>query len=425
MNPHKINRDNFLNCMSYGVAIITSSTYKTRSNDTDYPYRADSNFWYLSGFEEDNSTLVFIKTKKKSRVILFVQKRDKTQELWNGERLGVKRAKKKFDVDKTYSIDKLQNKLAEYLKDSHRLYLDLYSQNSRLLEIKKVAKKSKVNRLTNIIPIVQKLRLIKSEHEITLIKRAIEITKKAHHSAMKKASSKLHEYQLQADIEHTFKSNGAYSDAYTSIVAGGNSANTLHYITNANKLCDGELVLIDAGCEYKMYASDITRTFPVNGKFSSAQSELYELVLHTQEEVIKAIKPNVTKVILQDLSVKLLTKGMIALGILKGDLEELIKKDKYKKYYPHGIGHWMGIDVHDPCPYKDKKNRDIVFKEGMVLTIEPALYVEKNDKKVPLKYRGIGIRIEDNILVTKKGYENLSESIVKSVEDVEQMCRAI
>lgn len=262
------------------------------------------------------------------------------------------------------------------------------------------------------------MRLIKSKAEIKLIKRALQITKKAHHKAMKISAKLQYEYELQANIEYVFKKNGAYSDAYTSIVACGNSANTLHYINNDKKLVTGELILIDAGCEYEYYVSDITRTIPVSGEYTKAQSEVYEMVLLVQKEIIKMIKPNVFRSTLQKKSEELLCKGMIELGILQGDMKMLLKEKAYKKYYPHGIGHWMGIDVHDPSPYKNQNGKEIPLQLGMVMTIEPGIYLDKEDKDIPKKYRGIGIRIEDDILVTKNGYENLSKEIVKERENI-------
>lgn len=399
------------------VAVILSAQGMTRSNDTDYPYRQDSNFYYLSGFKEDNAALVFVKTKEVKKTILFVQKKDRTLELWSGERVGVKEAKKRFLVDEVYSIDDFYIYLKEFLRDKKNIY---FQSNSKKRAIKKISKLTKALKTKHdIVPLIHQMRLIKSPAEIEMIKESIAITAKAHHRAMKMDKKGKYEYQLQAEIEHEFKINAAYSDAYTSIVACGNSANTLHYIKNDQPLVSGELILIDAGCEHNYYASDITRTIPVNGKFTETQKELYNLVLNTQFRVIKMIKPQVKRSHLQEVAQKLLTKGMIELGILKGEYKKLIKKQKYKKYYPHGIGHWMGIDVHDPAPYKDDKHQEIPLQKGMVLTIEPGIYIDKDDKSVPKKYRGIGIRIEDNILVTKDGYKNLSQSIAKTIEEIE------
>ncbi|MCF6309016.1 MAG: aminopeptidase P N-terminal domain-containing protein [Sulfurimonas sp.] len=401
------------------IGIIYSSTYKIRSNDTEYPYRQDSNFYYLTGFKEDNSVLVLVKTKNLTKTILFVQKKDEQLELWTGKRQGEKQAKKRFSVDKVFASNDLKKRLIEYFVGKKTLYCDLSSKDKRVKKVLDQASGIKTQK--NIIHYIREMRLVKSPAEINLIKKAISITRDAHHSVMRSKKKGKKEYELLAQIEYEFKSRGAYSDAYISIVACGNNANTLHYIKNNKPLIDKELILIDAGSEYKHYASDITRTIPVNGKFTKAQKKLYNLVLDTQLEIIKMIKPHVNRSELQKIAVELLTKGMLKLGILKGDYKKLIKKQKYKKYYPHGIGHWMGLDVHDPAPYINYDNNEIALDKGMVLTIEPGLYIDKDDKSVPKKYRGIGIRIEDDILVTKKGHDNLSKDIVKTVKEIEDI----
>lgn len=419
-SEYKKRRDTLAKKMSKdSVAVIFSAEPATRSHDTHHPYRQDSNFYYLSGFKEDNAAILFIKTKDKLRTMLFVQKKDKTLELWNGERLGVKEAKKSFLVDEVYESDDFKKRFKEFIKGKKTIYCEL---GSKKIELKKVLKLTKdFETRHDIIPLIQRMRLFKSAAEIELIKESIAITAKAHHRAMSVNKKGRFEYELQAEIEHEFKINAAYSDAYTSIVACGNSANTLHYIKNDKLLADGELILIDAGCEHNYYASDITRTIPVNGKFTQAQKELYNLVLDTQLRVISMIKPFIKRSHLQESAEIMLTKGMVELGILKGSYKKLIKLQKHKKYYPHGIGHWMGIDVHDPAPYRDDKHREIPLQKGMVLTIEPGIYIDKDDKSVPKKYRGIGIRIEDDILITKDGYENLSSAIAKTVDEIEDI----
>lgn len=403
------------------VTILLSAQPKRRSNDTEYPYRQDSNFYYLTGFKEDNAALVFVKKNKSVKTILFVQKKDPTMELWNGVRLGKKEAKELFDVDKVYVSSSLEEKLSEFLENKQRVLYDFDSDNEVLMSIKSLGKKCKIHQ--DVAPFVYKMRLLKSPSEIALIQKAIDITKKAHHRVMKMSKSGKYEYQLQAEIESTFKKNGAYSDAYTTIVASGNNANTLHYIQNDQKLCSDDLILIDAGCEYNYYASDITRTIPVGVTFTSAQKEIYTLVLDVQKKIIKMIRPGVMRSELQRRSEELLCEGMLSLGILDGDLKELLENKTHKKYYPHGIGHWMGIDVHDQAPYKYENTQEIPLQKGMVLTIEPALYFHKNDTDIPSKYRGIGVRIEDNILVSNKGYKNLSKEIVKEIDAIEVYAR--
>lgn len=404
---------------SHSIAIIYSALYKTRSNDTEYPYRQDSNFYYLSGFKEDNSCLMIIKKKKKYKTILFLEKKDEKKELWTGKRLGRDEAKKVFSVDKVYEIDKQEEIFKKYIVFKQNLYFDFKLNYLRFKALKRISKG--INTHINIAKNIEKMRLIKSKSEISIIKKAITITKKAHHEAMRTQKNNKYEYELQAVFENIFKQNGAYSDAYTSIVAGGNSANTLHYISNDKKLINNELILIDAGCEYDYYASDITRTIPVSGKFLKNQKEIYKMVLEVQIKIITMIKPGVMHSSLQSKSEELLCEGMVNLGILKGKVKKLLKQKAHKKYYPHGIGHWMGIDVHDEAPYKDKFAKEIPLAKGMVLTIEPGIYCDENDTSIPKKYRGIGIRIEDDILVTAQGYENLSSAIVKDIKSIEKL----
>ncbi len=428
---YKERRDKLLEMMDEGVAVLSTATMQTRSNDTEYPFRPNSDFYYLTGFEEDNSVVVLCKNGDEKRTVLFVQEKVPEMELWTGERLGVDAAKECFSFDEVYGIDSFEEQIKELLKEQTLLYFELFNNSKVYTQLKVVANTMLhtrgVNRsprtFSDITKLTQQMRLLKSEEELALIREALVITQKAHHQAMKICAPEMLEYQLQAEYEYVFKKEGAYSDAYTTIIAGGNSANTLHYIKNDQPLKEGQMVLVDAGCEFKMYASDITRTFPVIGRFSAAQKELYNMVLDVQLKVINAIKPGGSKKELQTFSEKLLTEGMVALGILEGDVDTLMEDKKHKVYFPHGIGHWMGLDVHDPCPYSGDNGEELLFEEGMVLTIEPGIYLPQDDLNVPEKYRGIGIRIEDNILVTKEGCENLSQGIAKSVDEIEAMCK--
>ena len=399
------------------LAILYSAEYKQRSNDTEYPYRQNSNFYYLSGFKEDGAALVFTKNKKSTKTYLFVTKKDPKMELWTGKRVGRDAAKEQFLVDDVFEYEELHEKLEEFAADVQRCYYDFKELARKTDGLKSHLKN--VSAYINLRPFIEKMRLIKSRAEIKIIKQALAITKEAHHRAMQISKTMGYEYELQAEIEYCFKKNGAYSDAYTTIVASANAANTLHYISNNQKLRSGDLILIDAGCEYDYYASDITRTIPVNGKFLKHQKELYAMVLGVNKKIIEMIKPNILRSELQKSSEELLCQGLIELGILKGDFQKIMDEKLYKKYYPHGIGHWMGLDVHDECPYKDEEANEIPLQPGMVLTIEPGIYLDKDDESIPKKYRGIGIRIEDDILVTKYGCENLSSEIVKEIEDIE------
>lgn len=423
-------RKSVLKMIDEGVILIPAATYQIRSNDTEYPFRQNSNFYYLSGFEEDNALLLLQRSKKGIKQILFVQKKDRAKAVWTGKRLGVSGAKKRFLVDKVYAMDTLDKILSTVLRGVQNVYIDLYDRKEFFHHILGLCQALHHDRRVKVSPkcflhvnsLIEQMRLIKSHDEIATIERALAITAVAHETAMKVAKEGMFEYELQAKIEEIFRANGARSDAYSTIVAGGNNANTLHYIANDSKLRQGDLVLIDAGCEYEMYASDITRTFPVSGTFSPAQKALYEMVLQVQLQVIAAIRPGIRRSKLQRLCEEKLCAGMIALGIIKGRLKTVLKNGTHKKYFPHGVGHWMGIDVHDQAPYNDEQGKELRLEPGMVLTIEPGLYIDKHDKSVPKRYRGIGIRIEDNIVVTATGHRNLSQHIAKSVAEIESLC---
>ncbi len=423
-------RKRLLEQIDEGVILIPAATYCIRSNDTEYPFRQNSHFYYLCGFEEEGALLWLQRTKKGTKQILFVQKKDAAQELWTGTRLGVPAAKKRFRVDAVYDMEKFDKLLLKRLQGVHHLYIDLYGNKKFLQHVHSLCATLHKDRSVRVSPqsflhvngLIERMRLIKSDAEIARIEEALRITKEAHEKVMQAARKGMMEYELQAIIEQVFTTRGAKSDAYTAIVASGNNANTLHYVANDAKLRHGDLVLIDAGCEYQMYASDITRTFPVSGTFSPPQKALYEMVLQVQTHVIKAIRPGIKRSKLQKLCETKLCEGMIALGILKGRCKTVLKKGEHKKYFPHGVGHWMGIDVHDQAPYYDEEGKELCLECGMVLTVEPGIYIDKNDKSVPKKYRGIGIRIEDNIVVTETGYRNLSKDIAKRVAEVEALC---
>jgi len=428
---HFVNRrQKLLDMMEEGVAIITSAPTQTRSNDTEYSYRQSSDFYYLCGFNEDNSVLVLVKTPESTKTILFVEAYNAEHALWNGARLGIDGARECFKVDEVHDVAEYAELIKELLREHINLYIDLYSDSARLAEAKNAAQslhstrgiKRHIRAVRDVTFLIRTLRLIKSDDELEMIRHAVSITSEAHHTAMRECRAGMMEYQLQAHMSYVFLNSGAMNEAYGAIVAGGNNANTLHYVDNRDTLRDGDLVLIDAACEWELYASDITRTFPVNGRFSDAQREVYEKVLDVQLRVIEAIKPGVKRDWLQKYSEELLCDALIELGILSGERDVLIEAKEHKKYAPHGIGHWMGLDVHDPCPYVDEEGESLVFVPGMVMTIEPGIYIRSDDESVDEKYRGIGIRIEDNILVTESGYENLSSMIAKTVEEIEKRC---
>jgi len=415
--------------MKEGIAIIASASPHTRSNDTEYPYRQNSDFYYLCGFEEDHSVLVMVKTPDSLKTILFLEDFNEEHALWNGARLGIEGAKNRLSVDEVRSITSYDNDIKELLRNHVTLYIDLFDESEAIVQAKKAAGqlrsergvKRTIRHIEDVTHAIRTLRLIKTPEEIDEIRHAIGITAMAHHQAMKIVRPEMKEYHLQAEMSRVFLSNGARAEAYGAIVAGGNNANTLHYVDNRDTLKEGDLVLIDAACEWNLYASDITRTFPVNGTFSPAQREVYEKVLEVQIRVIEAIRPGVKRDWLQRYSEELLCDALIELGILDGERDALMESKAHKKYAPHGIGHWMGLDVHDPCPYTDEAGESLAFEAGMVMTIEPGIYIRSDDETVEEKFRGIGIRIEDDILVTETGYENLSSMIAKTVAEIEEI----
>lgn len=424
-------RDKLLSLLpDRGMAIIPSAVMKTRSHDTEFPFRQDSNFKYLSGFNEPCSVLVLLKENNDFSQVIFVQDKDPAMEQWTGIRLGVLKAKEYLEMDAAFSINEFDEKLVDLMEGHEHVYVDVYNQAvlqrtlqaSRNLANKRKREVHKPTSFTDITPIIGRMRLIKDQNELLFMSAAQAITAKAHRAAMAFMAPGKNESEVHALMEYIFKKEGASGNAYDSIVAGGQNANILHYIQNDQHLTDGDLLLIDAGSEVNHYASDVTRTTPINGKYTGAQKELYELVLASMKHAFASTRPgSVLKAIHEDTCL-FLTKGMVDLGILQGDAQALYEEGAYKKYYPHGTGHWLGLDVHDNCPYLTHENKAIPLMPGMVFTIEPGLYLPEDDSDIPEKFRGIGIRIEDDILITEKGHENLSASIPKEIKEVEEAC---
>ncbi len=410
------------------IAIIPSAREATRSNDTQYRFRQDSDFFYLTGFEEPEAIAV-IAPARAQKYTLFVRPRDPEREIWDGRRAGVEGAKSEFGADEAFPIAEFDEKLHDILDGADKLYYRL-GVNRDLDDtiIRQIARMRALNRKpihpprTIIDPatIVHEMRVLKSAEEIELMQRAADIAAEAHCEAMKTARPGMKEYEVEALIEQIFRRHGAAGPAYTSIIGAGPNATVLHYINNDGELRDGELLLIDAGAEYKGYASDITRTFPVSGKFSKAQKEIYDVVLEAQMSCVEMVRPGTTHDQLKSHSVKLLTEGMVRLGLLKGDPEELIEEKKYEQFYMHGLGHMLGIDVHDVgIYYYDKQSR--ALEPGVVMTVEPGLYVSPNSKDVPEKYLGIGVRIEDDVLCTSNGPRVLTTKVPKQPEEIEKL----
>ena len=410
------------------VAIITSAPEAVRSNDTEYRYRQDSDFYYLTGFREPESIAVVAPSHPEHKYVLFVRPRDPEQEVWTGRRAGVEGAKELYGADAAYTFDEFKQKLGELINGASNVYyrLGTHADLDDLL-VKRIGwmrARSRhyraPDRITDPGALLHEMRLVKNEEEIALMQRAADIAAEAHLEAMKAARPGVKEYELEALIEYVFRRAGATAPAYNTIVGGGANATVLHYTDNDAELKDGDLLLIDAGAEYRGYASDITRTFPVNGRFTAAQREVYEVVLATQAACVEMVRPGVTMEELFGRAARMLTEGMVRLGLLAGDVEKLVEEKTYKRFFMHGLGHFLGMDVHDVGRYqRDGKARPL--EPGMVITVEPGLYIAETAENVPDKYRGIGIRIEDDVLVTPEGRRVLTDKVPKRIEEIERL----
>ncbi|WP_336851975.1 Xaa-Pro aminopeptidase [Pseudescherichia vulneris] len=413
------------------AALIFSAPEATRSADSEYPYRQNSDFWYFTGFNEPEAVLVLIKSDDThNHSVLFNRLRDKTAEIWFGRRLGQEAAPEKLGVDRALAFSEIDEQLYQLLNGLDVVYhaQGEYSYADTILftALDKLRKGSRQNltapaSITDWRPIVHEMRLFKSPEEIDVLRRAGEISALAHTRAMQTCRPGMFEYQLEGEILHEFNRHGARFASYNTIVGGGENGCILHYTENESELRDGDLVLIDAGCEYRGYAGDITRTFPINGKFTPAQREIYDIVLASLDAALTLFRPGTS---IQDVTsdvVRIMITGLVKLGILKGDVEQLMADNAHRAFFMHGLSHWLGLDVHDVGVYGPDRSRTL--EPGMVLTVEPGLYIAP-DADVPPQYRGIGIRIEDDILITENGNENLTASVVKKADEIEALMAA-
>jgi Xaa-Pro aminopeptidase len=410
------------------IVILPAAPQRIRSNDTHYSYRQDSDFWYLSGFDEPESVLVLVPGRAHGECLLFCRERDPSREVWDGPRAGTDGAVASFGFDDAYPIADLDDILPGLLEGRSRVYyhfgrdtdfdLKLIGWVNRVrAQVKQGAQPP--HEFLELGHFLHELRLFKSRDEIRLMKRAAQIAAGAHVAAMRVAQPGMHEYEIEAAILHHFRRFDAHA-AYESIVGGGANACVLHYIANRAQLKDGDLLLIDAGAEYRNYASDITRTFPVNGRYSKEQRAIYQLVLDAQRAALAHAKPGSTWIAGHDAAVATLTEGLLRLGLLKGTLKQNIESGEYRRFYMHKTGHWIGLDVHDVGEYRlDGHFREL--EPGMVFTVEPGLYIAPGSKGVPAKYQGIGVRIEDDVLITKDGHEVLTGGVPKEIETVEAL----
>jgi Xaa-Pro aminopeptidase len=414
------------------IAIIPSAHEQVRSRDTAYPFRQDSDFYYLSGITEPEAVLVLLPGRRHGQFVVFCRERDANLELWHGNRAGPEGVCEKHAADDAFPIGDIDDILPGLLEGRERVYYSMGRSTEFDRKImgwvnrirgKESSGASPPGEFTDLDHMLHELRLYKSAAEQRLMRKAAEITARAHCRAMRACAGGIYEYQLEAELQHEFANCGAKFPAYPSIVGGGENACVMHYTENGDKLRDGDLVLIDAGCELESYASDVTRTFPVNGQFSKEQRALYELVLEAQVAAIAQIKPGNHWNQPHDASVKVLTEGLVELGLLKGRMSSLIKREAYRAFYMHRVGHWLGLDVHDVGDYRVGEEWR-VLEAGMVMTVEPGLYIPSDYTKVAKKWRGIGIRIEDDVVVTDKGCDVISSGVPKSVEEIEALMAA-
>ncbi|MDX1648339.1 MAG: aminopeptidase P N-terminal domain-containing protein [Myxococcota bacterium] len=424
-------RRRFLEAMGEGaVALLQGARPATRSADTEYPFRQDSDFHYLTGFDHPCAVAV-LRTDGGPPFTLFVQPRDPAAETWTGYRPGIEGARHGYGADEAHPIDDLEKELPGILERARRVF-HVIGRDRRLDErIVDILEGMRLRSRLGLEPaeaivdprsILHEMRLVKEPDELAIMRRAADITAEGHHEAARLAHGGRREYELQAALEWVFRRRGAAGPAYGSIVGGGRNATILHYVQNDAELRDGELVLIDAGCELEGYASDVTRTYPVGGRFGGPARAVYEVVLEAQEASLRASHPGATLEDVHQASVRRLVEGMVALGLLEGDVEELVAREAYRPWYMHRTSHWLGLDVHDVGSYaRDGKPRRL--EPGMAFTVEPGLYVPADDENAPAGLRGIGVRIEDDVVVTEEGHENLTHAVPKRPEDVEAWVR--
>ena len=432
MNPTELSpiyaqrRRRLAEALGGGVGVIPTAPERVRNRDTHYPYRFDSHFYYLTGFTEPDAVLVLLAEKS----ILFCRNRDPEREVWDGFRYGPEAARERFAFDEAYPIAALDEKMVELLENQPALHYPLGADPEwdaralRWLNAVRAKVRSGIaapDRVQDVRGLVDNMRLVKDAQELGVLRRAARISAGAHRRAMQETRPGRNEYEIEAELLHEFRRNGAQFPAYWPIVAGGPNACVLHYVFNDAPLRDGDVLLIDAGCELDGYAADITRTFPVNGRFSAAQRAVYEVVLAAQRAAIAMVKPGKAWNDPHDAAVRVLAQGMLDLKLLSGTLDAVLEKETYKRFYMHRTGHWLGLDVHDAGEYK-RAGKWRTLAPGMTLTVEPGLYVRPGDD-VPKALHNIGVRIEDDVAVVEGGCEVLTAEAPKAADDIEALMR--
>jgi Xaa-Pro aminopeptidase len=411
------------------IAIIPSATETIRNNDVHYPFRQNSDFQYLTGFEEPDALAVLMPGREQGEYILFVRDKDKEREIWDGYRAGPDVVVKDFAADDAFPVDDIDDILPGLMEGKSRVYAHMgvdpgfdHQLMNWLNQIRSKVRQGAVppDDFSDIAHLLHDMRLIKSKQEIAIMADAAKLSAAAHTRAMSVCKPGMFEYQLQAEIEHLCMMGGSRLPAYSAIVGSGKNSCILHYVENNQKMRNGDLVLIDAGAELQCYASDITRTFPVNGRFSEEQRIIYELVLKSNYAAIDAVKPGAHWNEPHEIVVRVLTEGLVELGLMQGDIDELIEEEAYKEFFMHKTGHWLGMDVHDVGDYKIGGEWR-VLEPGMVLTIEPGIYISPDNDRVEERWRGIGVRIEDDVVVTRDGCEVLTKDVVKDIGAIEAL----
>lgn len=412
-----------------GIAIIPTAPEQTRNRDVDYPYRPDSDFYYLTGFPEPEAVAVLVPGREHGEYILFCRERDPLMETWHGRRAGLEGARERYGADDAFPITDIDDILPGLLENRARVHYVMGRRpefDRQVMEwINRLRERARAGihtpgEFVSLDHLLHDMRLYKSRAEVAAMRRAAKISAKAHARAMQTCKPGMTEYQVEAELLHEFMYGGARHPAYPSIVAGGDNGCILHYTENADELAAGDLLLIDAGCEYDYYAADITRTFPVNGKFSVEQRAVYDIVLEAQKAAIEQVRPGNHWNQPHEAAVRVLTEGLVELKLLKGDVEKLIEEERYRHFYMHRTGHWLGMDVHDVGDYK-VGDQWRVLEPGMVLTVEPGLYIPLGSEGVAKKWQGIGIRIEDDVLVTRDGHEVLTAEAPKEPAEIEAL----
>jgi Xaa-Pro aminopeptidase len=430
---YALRREQLMAKIGQGTAIFRSAPMAVMHNDVEYNFRQDSDFFYLTGFDEAQAVAVLAPHHEEHRFVLFVQPKDPERETWTGYRVGVEAAKEQFGADEVYPIADLDEKLPQYLEKADRIYYRLGRDrqfNDTILRHwqRQLATYQKRGMgpiaIEDPAPSLHAMRQLKSPAELELMRTAAAISVEAHNRARAFARPGRYEYEVQAELEHTFRLSGAIGPAYPSIVASGANACVLHYTENTRQMQENELLLIDAGCAYKYYNADITRTFPISGKFTPEQKALYEIVLEAQLQAIAQVQPGNPYSQFHETAVRVIVAGLMELGLLQGDIEEIIKEEQYKPFYMHRTGHWLGLDVHDVGVYQHGETPHSL-EPGQVLTVEPGIYIAPSIKpadgqpEVDPRWHGIGIRIEDDVLVTPTGYEILTAGVPKAIEELE------